>query len=77
MYRRYRQAGEGKPPGMANPKRIIFYRGSIFPSACVSKAPYSLTSSCTLDGVSEGQFKQVLDLELPLLKSQHISQVAV
>lgn len=28
-----------------------------------------LTIICAVDGVSEGQFKQVLDLELPLLKS--------
>lgn len=29
-----------------------------------------LKESIRLDGVSEGQFKQVLDLELPLLKSK-------
>ena len=43
----YRKQREGKPPGAAAPKRIIFFS----------------------DGVSEGQFKAVLEQELPLLKS--------
>jgi hypothetical protein len=35
-----------------------------------------LKDSIRLDGVSEGQFKQVLDLELPLLKSKILKNLA-
>jgi eukaryotic translation initiation factor 2C len=45
------------------PKRIIFYRGESCPFIIRLKWLTMYT-----DGVSEGQFKQVLDLELPRLK---------
>lgn len=64
MYSRYRSNVEKKLGTTANPKRIIFYRGE-FHYDCISLSELKLRS----DGVSEGQFKQVLEQELPLLKS--------
>ncbi|KAJ7665548.1 Piwi domain-containing protein [Mycena rosella] len=56
MYMKHRDMAEKKAAGNTAPKRIIFYRGG-----------FDLTSSFNLsltllsDGVSEGQFKQVLE----------------
>lgn len=51
----YRRDMEKKPN--YQPKRIIFYRGQCDFFACVVDSAYTVF----LDGVSEGQFKQVLD----------------
>jgi hypothetical protein len=56
MYMRYREIAERKGAGNAAPKRIIFYRGQLFSV----NAP-SVFNSIFADGVSEGQFKQVLE----------------
>lgn len=53
---RYRQYIEGKKFPATAPKRIIFYRGLLyFPPTSY------LNLSAITDGVSEGQFKQVLE----------------
>jgi hypothetical protein len=59
---RYRAAVEKKTGPAAAPKRIIFYRGSDIPS--VNDILLTLLPNCChyVDGVSEGQFKQVLEL---------------
>jgi len=56
---RYREVMEKKIGASAAPKRIIFYRGlSLLPRVhLVSSDLYFY-----VDGVSEGQFKQVLEL---------------
>ena len=55
MYMRYREGVEKKGARNAAPKRIIFYRG-----LCASLCHLLLTQGLA-DGVSEGQFKQVLE----------------
>jgi hypothetical protein len=55
MYMRYREGVEKKGSGASAPKRIIFYRGW-----CASSHGLLNTQTCVADGVSEGQFKQVL-----------------
>lgn len=59
---RYREGMEGKKGASAAPKRIILYRGSALLSIipCISSDLYF-----GVDGVSEGQFKQVLDQGAP------------
>ncbi|KAK0184437.1 argonaute-like protein [Armillaria mellea] len=57
----YHTAIERKPH--AKPERIIVYRGEIVSLGCLS-CPLN-----HLDGVSEGQFKEVLDTELKALKA--------
>jgi eukaryotic translation initiation factor 2C len=56
MYMRYREMAEKKAAGNTAPKRIIFYRGRIRSSLLLA-SPLTLP----VDGVSEGQFKQVLE----------------
>ena len=59
---RYREVMEKKAGGSAAPKRIIFYRGSyLFPYVYIR---FRLIILC-VDGVSEGQFKQVLEKGVP------------
>lgn len=58
MYTRYRQGVEKKLGTQVNPKRIIFYRGER-KYRVKERTFYAMTYA---DGVSEGQFKQVLDL---------------
>ena len=56
MYRKYRRNVEKKPNGQVDPKRIIFYRGQFILNGI------GLVGSCRpIDGVSEGQFSQVLE----------------
>lgn len=57
MYMRYREVVEKQGAGNAAPKRIIFYRGIVHRSLSIEYL-WSLVPS---DGVSEGQFKQVLE----------------
>jgi eukaryotic translation initiation factor 2C len=65
MYMRYREVMEKKAGGSAAPKRIIFYRGSsLFPHVYIGFRLIFFV----VDGVSEGQFKQVLELGAPFLQ---------
>lgn len=52
----YRSHVEKKAQGMAEPKRILFFRGM---TSCVVYVQ-GLMNTLT-DGVSEGQFQEVLD----------------
>lgn len=52
----YRSHVEKTQQNALNPKRIIFYRGSFFQFLLISLSHHAL-----IDGVSEGQFGQVLD----------------
>ena len=61
MYMQYRKNVEKKPP---EPKRIIFYRGMFRFETEVGNE----RADGYADGVSEGQFRQVLEIELPRLK---------
>lgn len=56
----YRRAAEKKGSADVAPKRIIFYRGWYFH---ISNLPL-LKPQTWIDGVSEGQFEQVLRLGL-------------
>ncbi|KAJ7920587.1 hypothetical protein B0H13DRAFT_2421861 [Mycena leptocephala] len=59
MYMRYREMAEKKAAGTSAPKRIIFYCSQF---SCIDFVWLS-------ESVSAGQFKQVLEQELPLIKS--------
>ena len=59
MYINYRRAAEKK--AAAEPKRIIFYRGAFRPNTAIETWT---NRSGVVDGVSEGEFQQVLDLGL-------------
>lgn len=67
-YVNYRRAVEKAPK--LKPQRLIFFRGEH--SAFVGGG-LGLTKCCVTDGVSEGQFSQVIEQELTLLKSTHPS----
>ncbi|KAF8889797.1 argonaute-like protein [Infundibulicybe gibba] len=62
----YRQNVEKKAGG---PKRIIFFRGKRIYFMVLDDIRYLKKNMTLVDGVSEGQFQQVLDQELPRLKA--------
>lgn len=68
MFRDYREKAEHLPASNAKPKRLIYYRGwyhNADISTCTDK-----WYSC-LDGVSEGEYQKVLDVELPMIRGTH------
>jgi eukaryotic translation initiation factor 2C len=67
MYMKYRQFAEKKTGNLA-PSRLIFFRGAMI-TQCLAR----IYSSYNTDGVSEGQFKQVLDSELKSLQGKCVS----
>jgi hypothetical protein len=61
MYMVYGERVDGKP-AKSGPKRIIFYRGPCRSMGCQG---FHLTMYLPPDGVSEGQFKHVLERGTP------------
>lgn len=65
-YMGYRRKVENLSVQQCPPKRLIFYRGMYTFYVYSAWDPHSILS----DGVSEGQFKQVLEIELPRIQGR-------